>query len=89
MNLTPQQLEDATFLRETMRWPHWPLCSLIREVDGKREYATCYDGPKQTLEVRNVVVFSLTMEGAKWDDAPIIKTYANGAELVLDGWRVD
>ena len=81
MNLTSEQHESLEFLRETMRWPYWPYCS----VKKGNQVASCFDeeGGKRTIYLVNLFTLAEKLKAAEKIE------YPNSAAMVQDGWEVD
>lgn len=84
MIFTPEQHESFTFLRETMRWPYWPYCTVMKG----NQIASCFDGEDGKRTIYLVNLFTLA------EKPELLKTvekieYPNSAAVIEDGWEID
>lgn len=86
--MTSDQHEDATHLRETMRWGYWPYCPVKRNINEECQVGSCYDGENGQRIVYLINLFEVIKTGIIPKDTQSI-TYDNSVKMVLDGWMVD
>jgi len=84
-DLTEHQIEDIRFLKETMRWPWWPLCPVYRYVSDQKHIGVVHDREGGPCVVE-VYVFEYTKE--EFESAPRHE-YKTMTEVIQDGWMVD
>jgi hypothetical protein len=92
--------DDATMIRQTMRWPRWPMLPLKRKnnsledwnlgvlLDTKANDDALKGKPGSKFTVYHVYMFDPPKDKAGWDAAPKTE-YDTLTALLADGWVVD